>query len=84
MEHEGHYWVNKSPLLVPIQKHNNPVHNTPSYLSKIHFNIIPKLRHGFPTDLFPYDLPIKILYVFHLSPSVLHTLSILPYLIPSF
>jgi hypothetical protein len=31
-----HYRVHKSPPLVPI----NSVHTTPSYLSKIHFNII--------------------------------------------
>jgi hypothetical protein len=35
-----HYRVHKSPLPVPILKQTNPVHTTPSYLSKIHFNII--------------------------------------------
>jgi hypothetical protein len=34
-----HYRVHKSPPLVPILRQIKPVYNTPSYLSKLHFNI---------------------------------------------
>jgi hypothetical protein len=32
--------VHKSPPLVPILSHVNPIHTIPSYLTKIHFNIV--------------------------------------------
>jgi hypothetical protein len=35
-----HYRVQKSPLLVPNLNQIDPVHTTPYYLSKIHFNIV--------------------------------------------
>jgi hypothetical protein len=55
---------------VIILSHINPVHTTPSYLSKIHSNII--LRPGLPSGLFPSGFPTNILYAFFFSPFVLH------------
>jgi hypothetical protein len=40
-----HYDVHKIPPLVPILSQTNPVHLTPSYLSKINYNIVAYLRH---------------------------------------
>jgi hypothetical protein len=40
MEPEGSLPSSEEPSTGPYPKPNQPVNNTPSYLSKIHFNII--------------------------------------------
>jgi hypothetical protein len=37
---EIRYHVHKSPPLVPILSHSQPIHTIPSYLTKINFNIV--------------------------------------------
>jgi hypothetical protein len=41
-----HYYGQKSRPLVSILRQTNPVHITPSYLSKINFNIVAYLPHA--------------------------------------
>jgi hypothetical protein len=57
-----HYCIHKSSSLVPIRSKNNPVHPTPSYLSKIQLNII----HS--SGLFPSGFPTNNLLAFLCSP----------------
>jgi hypothetical protein len=71
-----HYRVHKSPALVPVLSQINPIYTIPSYLSTIHFNIVPHLRFGHPSGLFPSGFPDSILYAFLFAPFVLHTLPI--------
>jgi hypothetical protein len=47
-----HCRVNKSISLVPVLRQNNPVRTTPSYLFKIHFNIIYLPTSSLPSGLF--------------------------------
>jgi hypothetical protein len=71
-----HYRVHKSPPLVPILNQIDPVHTNQSYLPKSNFNIIPRIRLGLPSGLFPFGFPTNILYAFLFSPFVLHALPI--------
>jgi hypothetical protein len=54
--------------MVPILSQINPVHTSPSYLSKNHFNIILPLRLDPPNGLFPSGFPTKLLWAFLFSP----------------
>jgi hypothetical protein len=72
-----HYRVHKSPLLVPILNQINPVHTTPSYFFKIHFNIIIPSHYRSSTGPSPLcyllawpsvqTLPLSSLLIFHVA-----------------
>jgi hypothetical protein len=68
MELKIQYCVLKSPPLVPILSHTNSVHTIPSYLSKIHFNILHPPTSRLPNGLFPTGFPTNILHAFLFSP----------------
>jgi hypothetical protein len=48
--------------LVPILSQIDPVHTTPSYLSKIRLVLSTHLRLGLPSGLFPSGFPTNIIY----------------------
>jgi hypothetical protein len=62
-----HYRVHKSPPLIPIRSQMHPVHAFPSYIPKIHTNVISNLYLGLPTRLLS-GFPNQILYAFLISP----------------
>jgi hypothetical protein len=47
----------KSSLLAPIPSQSNPVHTTPSHLSKMSSLVVSHLRLGLPTSLFSSGTP---------------------------
>jgi hypothetical protein len=71
---EVHYRVHESPPPVPILSQTKSVHTTPSYLSKIHPNII-HICLGLSSNLFPSGFPINSVQVFF-SLFLLHALYI--------
>jgi hypothetical protein len=70
------YRVHKSPPVVPIVSHIDPVHTIPSYLFRIYFNIIHPPT-SWSSYLFPSGCPTNILYGFRFPPFMLHALPIL-------
>ena len=52
----------KRPATCPYPDPARSSPHFPSHFLKIHFNIIPHLRLGFPSGLFPSDFPNKTLY----------------------
>jgi len=57
-----------APPLVPNLIQTHPVHTLPTYVPKIHSNIIFRLCLCLPRDLFPSDFPTKFLHSFLISP----------------
>jgi len=57
-----HYRNHNSLPPVPILSQINPALTSPSHFLKIHLNIIPHLRLGLPSCLFPAGFPTKTLY----------------------
>jgi hypothetical protein len=76
MEPKGLYRVHINPPLIPILSQINSIHTIPSYLSKIHFNIVHPPTPWFPSGLLLSGFPTNILYAYLFSPFVLPTLSI--------
>jgi hypothetical protein len=58
-----HHRIHKSTPLVPILSQVDPVHTIPSYLSKIHFNIVrpPRSYVSLPSGLFSSGFPTNII-----------------------
>jgi len=63
-----HYRIHKWPPPVPILSQLDPVHTPTSHYLKIRLNIIPHLRLGLPSGLFPSGFPSKTLYTLLFSP----------------
>jgi len=62
-----HYGVHKSPPQIPVQSQMYQVHTFQHYFPKIRSNIIPHLRLGLPSGLFPSGVRSHKLYPNSLS-----------------
>ena len=63
-----HYRIHKSSPHVPLLSKINQVYDSPLQFLNMHFNIIPHLRLGLPSGIFPSNLATKTLYAPHLFP----------------
>jgi hypothetical protein len=70
MEPEGSISCPQEPSTGPYPEpyQSNPLHSIPSYISKIHFNIVHPLRFGLPSVLFQSGFPTNVLHAFLFSP----------------
>jgi hypothetical protein len=75
MEPEGSLPCSQEPSTGPYPEPDRSSSYHP-ILSKMYFDIVPHLRLGLPSGLFPSGFPTNILYTFLFSPSVLHALPI--------
>jgi hypothetical protein len=69
---KAHYRIHKCPPLASILSQSNSVHTPTSHFLKSHLNIMPHLRLGLPSGLFPSGFPTKTLYTSLSSPTALH------------
>jgi hypothetical protein len=69
MEPEASLPCSQDFPLVPILSQINPIHTIPSYLSKMHFNIVHPPTSWSSCGPFLYGFPTNILCAFHFSPT---------------
>ena len=68
MDPEGSLPHSQQPATSPYSEPDRSSPCPQSHFCKIHFNIIPHLRLGLPSNLFPSSFPTKTLYASRLSP----------------
>jgi hypothetical protein len=68
MDPEGSLPCSQEPSTVPILSQINPVHTIPSYLSRIHLNIVHPPTSWSSQWFLPSGFPTNILYAFLFPP----------------